>query len=184
MEFEALEILDNAIARRQALTLQRPELPEPELLCIPIKRSEELLLVHVFYEFRPDGYRIVRLEDIGEILRDEVEEFFERIIAAEGVYTSLKAPPETDLSSWSRALSSIKGRYECCILECEDEEDDFLVGRLMELSDWDFTFWYFDATGRWDDELYTIDYDDLTAASFDDNYTNTIIKYIPKPYSF
>ena len=54
-----------------------------------------------------------------------------------------------------------------------------MIGKVVELGEWELTFWYFDATGKWDDEMDVVDYDDLTAVSFDDNYTNTIIKYLP-----
>lgn len=177
---ELLELIDNAIAARSVLSIERPDVAETELLCIPIARSEELLLVHVFYDFYPDGYRIIRLEDIYDVIRDGSEMFFERIIGAEGVYVNLKAPARLNLTSWKTALESLRGRYDYCILEC-DEEEDFLIGRVMEIRDWELTFWYFDATGKWDDELDVVDYEDLTAISFDDNYTNTIIKYIPRP---
>jgi len=180
MEQDLLEIIDAAIESRGAITLERPEMPEPELLCIPIKRSENLLLAHVFYDFSPDGYSIIRLDDVYDVLRDGGEMFFERIIKAEGVYKDLAPPEEIDLASWKTALGSMKGRRDYCILEIDDEED-FLIGKLMEVSDWDFTFWYFDAAGKWDDELDVIDYDDLISVSFGDRYTNTIIKYIPLP---
>ena len=78
------------------------------------------------------------------------------------------------------AVIRLKGRFDFCIIEC-DAEDDFLVGKLMDVREDEFTFWYFDATGKWDDELDVVDYDDVTAVSFDDNYINTIIKYIPRP---
>ena len=177
---EVLEVLDRAIAGRQVLSLERPEMAETELLCIPLARSDELLLIHVFYDFYPDGYRILRLEDVYEVIREGSEAFFEQVIRAEGVYDRLKTPPLIDLGSWQGALASLRGRYDYCIIEC-DEQDDFLIGKIVELGEWDFTFWYFDATGKWDDEMDVVDYDDLTAISFDDNYTNTIVKYIQKP---
>jgi len=177
---ELLELLDRAISGRNVLSIERPDVVETDLLCIPIARSEELLLVHVFYDFYPDGYRIVRIEDIYDAIRDASEEFFERIIGAEGVYVRLTPPMSIDLTSWRGALASLRGRYDYCIIEYGGEED-FLIGKVMELGEWDFTFWYFDATGKWDEEMDVVDYDDLTAVSFDDNYTNTIIKYIPRP---
>ncbi len=177
---DLLELIDNAITGRWVLSIERTEVIEPELLCIPIARSDDLLLVHVFYDFNPDGYRIICLDDIYDVIRDGSEEFFERIIAAEGVYANLKPPTFVDLTSWRTALLSLKGRFDYCIIE-STEEEDFLIGKLMEIREDEFTFWYFDATGRWDDELDVVDYDDVTAISFDDNYTNTIIKYIPLP---
>ena len=177
---EILELIDRAIAGRNVLSIERPDVAEAELLCIPIARSEELLLVHVFYDFYPDGYRIIRMEDIYDVIRDASEEFFERVIGAEGVYVRLAPPTNVDLTSWRSALASLRGRYDYCIIEC-DAEEEFLIGRVMELGEWDFTFWYFDATGKWDEEMDVVDYDDLTAISFDDNYTRTIIKYIPHP---
>ncbi len=177
---DMLELIDHAIAAQKVLSIERTEAIEPELLCIPIARSDDLLLVHVFYDFHPDGYRIICLDDIYDVIRDASEAFFERVIAAEGVYAKLKTPPFLDLTNWRTVLLSLKGRYDYCIIEC-DSEEDFLVGKLMEIREEEFTFWYFDATGRWDDELDVVDYDDVTAVSFDDNYTNTIVKYIPRP---
>ncbi len=181
MDFsEMLDLIDDAIAAQKVLTIERTEVLEPELLCIPIDRSDDLLLVHVFYDFQPDGYRVICLDDIYDVIRDGSEEFFERIIAAEGVYEKLKTPTFVNLTSWRTVLLSLKGRFDFCIIEC-DAEDDFLVGKLMDVREDEFTFWYFDATGKWDDELDVVDYDDVTAVSFDDNYINTIIKYIPRP---
>jgi len=180
MEQELLEMIDEAIEKRGAVTLDRPEIPEAELLCIPVKRSDDLLLVHIFYDFLPDGYRIIRLDDIYDVIRDASERFFERIIKAEGIYKTLEPPEEIDIASWKTALQSMKGRYGHCILESDDEED-FLIGKLMDISEWDFNFWYFDAAGKWDEEPDVIDYDDLISVSFGDRYTNTIIKYLPLP---
>ena len=177
---EMLQLVDRAISGRNVLSVERPDVAETELLCIPIARSDELLLMHVFYDFYPDGYRIVRIEDIYDVIRDASEEFFERIIGAEGVYVGLTPPVSIDLTSWRSALASLRGRYDYCIIEY-DEGEDFLIGKVMELGEWEFTFWYFDATGKWDEEMDVVDYDDLTAVSFDDNYTNTIVKYIPHP---
>jgi len=177
---ELLQLLDRAIQGRNVLSIERPEVAETEMLCIPIARSDELLLVHIFYDFYPDGYRIVRIEDIYGIIRDGSEEFFERVIHAEGVYARLRTPGDIDLGNWHSALLSLRGRHDYCIIEC-DGDDDFLVGKMVELGQWDCTFWYFDATGKWDDEVDVVDYDDITALSFDDNYTKTIVKYIEKP---
>ena len=174
---EILALLDCAISRRNVLSIERPELCEAELLCVPIARSEELLLVHVFYDFHPDGYRIIRLEDIYNVIREGSEEFFERIIIAEGVHARLAPPGAVDLTSWRSALASLGGRYGFCTIECDGGEE-FLIGKVVELAEWELTFWYFDATGKWDEETDIVDYDDLSAVSFDDNYTNTIIKYI------
>ena len=180
MEQDLLEILDSAIKERSVITIERPELPEPELLCIPISRSDELILVHAFYDFHPDGYRIVRVDDVYAIFREGSELFFERIFKGEGVYSRLKTPQGIDLTSWKEVLESLKGRYQYCIVECEAEEE-FLIGKVMEISDWEFTFWYFDAAGKWDEELDVVDYDELTSVGFDDCYTNTIVKYIENP---
>ena len=177
---EILNLLDDAISRGSVISVERPEIAETELLCIPIARSEELLFVHAFYNFKSDGYSILRIEDIYDILREKSEIFFERVINAEGVYAALNAPACINLTSWRGAIESLKSLYDYFIIEC-DKEDDFLIGKVTELRDWDFSFWYFDATGKWDDELDVIDYDELTTISFDDDYTKTIIKYIPLP---
>ena len=175
---EILQKLDQAIAGRSVITIERPEIAETDLLCIPIARSEDLLLAHVFYDFFPDGYRVIRIEDISDVIRDESEVFFQRILVAEGVYARLKLPGAIELGSWRTVLQSLRGKYDYCIIESE-QEDDFLIGRVVDIGEWEFNFWYFDATGRWDDELDVVDYDELTSITFDDNYTNTIIKYIP-----
>lgn len=177
---EMLEQIDYAIGARKVLSIDMPEQAEPDLTCIPIQRSEELLLVYVFYGFHPDGFRVIRLDDIYEVLRDGSEAFFEQILLAEGIIAALQEPPPIHLGSWQEVLSSLQGRYDCCIVECDGEED-ILIGRVMEIGEWDFTFWYFDATGKWDEELDVVDYDDLVSVSFDDSYTNTIIKYISCP---
>jgi len=177
---EILEMLDEAISWHRVLCIERPDVGGSALICIPIARSEELLLAHMFCDFTPDGYSILRIDDIYEALRDESEIFFENIITCEKVYQSLKAPTGIELGSWPDALASIMAQYGYCVIESEKEED-FLIGKAIEFREWDFTFWYFDAAGKWDDELDTVDYDDITSVSFDDNYTNTITKYIADP---
>ena len=178
---EILVMLDRAISGRNVIRVERLELSdstEAELLCLPIARSDELLLVHVFYDFHPDGYRIIRIEDIYGVTREGSEEFFEHIIISEGVHARLAPPCPIDLTSWKSALASLGGKYGFCTIECEGGEE-FLIGKVVELGEWELTFWHFDATGKWDDETDVVDYDDLNTVSFDDNYTNTIIKYIP-----
>lgn len=176
---EILQLLDRAANGRNVLSIERPEVAETELLCIPIARSDELLMVHVFYDFYPDGYRIIRLQDVYDVVWEQSERFFEHIVREEGIHAKLKPPPTIDLTNWQSALESLRGRFDFCTVET-GEGEDFLIGRVVELDEWELTFRYFDATGRWDDEPDLLDYDELTAVSFDDNYTNTIIKYIEK----
>ena len=52
-------------------------------------------------------------------------------------------------------------------------EEDFLIGKLMEIREQEFTFWYFDATGKWDDALDVVEYQELPPETFGDRVADT-----------
>ena len=58
------------------------------------------------------------------------------------------------------------------------DEDTFDIGPILKVTSNEVTINYFDATGKFDEDLTEIQYSDITHIDFDDIYTNTISKYL------
>ena len=52
--------------------------------------GDGLVLFHPYHDFYPEGYNVFRLADIEAVARDEREELWERILAAEGLMNARK----------------------------------------------------------------------------------------------
>ena len=79
------------------------------------------------------------------------------------------------------ALAQLSTMYPLMILECEDLDDpDFLIGRVEEANATAVEMQWFSGTGRWDDELATLAFDDITCCQVGTNYLNFYQRYFER----
>jgi len=134
--------------------------------------------MHYFYDLNYDGYKILRLEDISEVRRQDSDRFYEFIIRAEGKYRELVNPEIDDLTNWQSTIIEVLDRYNVCMIECEKLIGHIFLGRLVEAHEAHLQFQTFDTLGRWDEDFVDIQYCDITCVTFNDCYTQTFLKYL------
>ena len=147
--------------------------------------GRDLVLLHQFHDFYPEGYTALRVADIKRVRSGEHERFWERMFRGEGLMGRVGIPYEVPLDDFRSLLTALHGRGQHVIIECEgretEDDDDFFIGRVVSLDDESVSVLYFDSLGTWDDEPSVIDYADITKVQFDTPYINTITKYLKGP---
>jgi hypothetical protein len=140
-----------------------------------------LVLLHQLHDFSPDGYTILRIEDVLSVRHGKHEIFSERVLKGEGILDRVSIPYEVPLDDLRSLLKSLSRRKLHVILECEKpdpEESDFFIGRLISVGKRAVSLLYFNSEGRWSEAPDSISYDVITKIQFDTPYINIMSKYL------
>ena len=159
--------------------IERSDIETPKLYGLVLACSSELVLIHVVYDFHPEGYQILRISDISGIRHNAYDRTMTKILRAEGILEqgSLKHP--IDLQSWQSALRNLKALGANVIVEAEEPEVDvFLIGKIIRINKKTLSMRHFDGTGKWDEELSYILYEDITSVKFGSNYLNVFSRHL------
>jgi hypothetical protein len=145
--------------------------------------GRDLVLLHQFHDFYPEGYAVLRVDDIKQVRSGKHERFWETMLRGEGLMRQVGITDEVPLDDFRSLLADfqIHGRY--IIIECESKEaadDDYLIGRILILGDKTVSIMHFDSLGNWYDEPAVVAYDDITKVQFECPYMR-ITKYLGKP---
>ena len=97
--------------------------------------GERVVLLQQFRDFAPDGWTLLRIDDIVgiEIARD----FWQRVLRAEDLGPHPLPLPIDGPLTFTSALRAAGGRGRLAIVECEAEndEDDFLLAQVLTVDD-------------------------------------------------
>jgi hypothetical protein len=144
-----------------------------------------LVLLHQFHDFSPEGYTALRVADIKRVRSGEHERFSEMMLRGEGIMDRVGISYEVPLEDFRSLLTFLHERRQHVIVECEDrrnaEYDDFTIGRIVNLDDVTVSVLHFDSLGTWNDVPSIIAFTDVTKIQFDTPYINTITKYLKVP---
>jgi hypothetical protein len=155
---------------------------EPSHIGFVLGLGRDLVLLHQFHDFYPEGYTALRVADVKRVRSGEHERFWEAMFRGEGLLERVGIPYEVPLDDFRSLLAALHGRGQHVIIECEDrktsEDDEFFIGRIIDLGDEAVSIRYFDSMGRWDEKPCVIDYGDITKIQFDTPYINTLTKYL------
>lgn len=193
------------LATNQAIRVTTHDDDEPVFGYL-LALSDDLALFHTFADFDPDGYTIIRTEEVDEVRRSEHEELWDRMLAAENALSGLIRPPEIDIDSMHDAIVSIAALNLHTIIETDDpddededepyenneandEEDDdsgstqtFFLGVIVEAHDDFAEFHGYNGLGVWSEKPHIIWYSDITRIKFDTRYANTFARHVsPRP---
>ncbi len=175
-----------ATGRKVQISRSRPS--NPSLNGYLLAASDELVLMHVFDDFEPDGYTVFRICDVESLRSGPHERHWDRMLAGEGLLGGLELQHTIDLSSMQGAISSIQQHFGRLIIECEDADEDiedFYIGCVVNISDSVVVFDHFDGLGEWEEEPAEIDLDEITLLQFQTPYIQRFWKYAngPAPHS-
>lgn len=148
---------------------------------IPLTFSDKLLLVINEDDFIFDGYSIFRCKDLikVKIKNDKCDE----ILKNEGLTTNITIP-NIDIDSWTTVFQSLREINRNIIIEkrtIDDEDAEFVIGRIEKVYKNFAYVWNFDADGIWDDSPRKIPYSEITNIIFGSRYVDIFSKYIDEP---
>jgi hypothetical protein len=164
----------------QMIRIDRGLSGEPSLHGYLLGLSPELGLMHCFDDFEPDGYTLFRVEDVLALERGAHEEHWDKMLGGEALLGGLRAPVEVDLTDIPAALRTIHQTFADLIVECEDEaedEGDFYLGRLLEVTRDNVALHYVDALGHWDEAPTIIAIERVTKIQFETPYLRRFMRY-------
>lgn len=177
--------LKSFVGTLKQVRVTRPFPGNPSHFGFVLGVGKELVLLHQFHDFYPDGYAALRLEDIVTIRSGEQERFFESILHREGLMDEVGIADPPSLDSLPALLEDLKRRERNVVLEVEgddsDEDDEFLIGRIVRLTPDGVELLYFDPLGQWDLDPIEIGFDEITQVQFETPYVNKLSKYLSDP---
>lgn len=168
------------IGTGKMIRLERGLAGEPSLHGYLLGLSPALGLIHCFDDFEPDGYTLFRLEDVLTLRRGPHEEHWDRMLKGENLLSGLRPSVNVDLADITVALRSIQKFLPDLIIECEnegEEESDFFLGRLLDITPEAVSLHYVDALGHWDEAPTLIPTREITKVQFETPYLKRFMRY-------
>ncbi len=178
MKYEMSYDLDELIKNNYHCSIKRDYISAYSIYCFPICHSENLLLIEVVEDFLPDGYKIIRKDDITEIKHSESDEYAEYIFEQEGIIRGEQRPDIKNLNSIKEVLKQFVDSKENIIVECETDDNSFLIGKVIECGENTFLFLDFDGVGKWSKSPIEVLYSKVTCISLRGRYLKIMSKYL------
>ena len=179
---QARDRLTRLIGQQKKVQVTRAYPGEPIHNGFVLGLGRDLVLLHQFNDFYPEGLTALRIADIKRVRSGKHERFWEKMFRAEGIMEQVGISYEVLLDDFRSLLAALHGRGQHVIVESEGrksaDQDDFTIGRVVDLGEDAVSILNFDPLGVWDDEPCVIDYDDITKIQFDTPYLNTMSKYL------
>jgi len=144
----------------------------------PLICNDTLFLGTEEDDFILDGYSIRRYKDITEV--QIKNDMCVKILELEGVSDNL-ITPDIDLANWEGIFKSLQERNNNIIIEKEslnEEESEFVIGRIEKVYKRFVYIRHFDADGIWQDKPYKILFTRITSITFASRYVNFFQKYL------
>ena len=158
--------------------IERKNIDTSNILATPLKVSNELLLIAYWYDFVMDGFKVIRISDITNIIQNESIEFIKMIFEKEKIKADELDIQTINISSWYSFFKEIKKEQQIVIVESERKTDsDFYIGRIEMVEDNNLKLLCFDTAGNWDNEASIIGYSNITCVTFQDRYSSYMGKY-------
>lgn len=178
---EPLQPIRARLGTRESVRIERSRPSNPHMSGYIVGCSGSLCMLHTFRDFAPDGYAVVRADDIVAVRCGPIERHWDGMLAAEGLLGGLERPPPIDLATMRTAIASADQHLGRMIIECEDSEEpieDFYIGRVASLDDQSVSFDHFDALGCWTTTPDRIGFDEITMLEFETPYLQRFWKYL------
>ncbi|MDP4145813.1 MAG: hypothetical protein Q8936_15215 [Bacillota bacterium] len=148
---------------------------------IPLTINDKLFLAINEYDFIFDGFSIYRFKDLIKVkIKNDM---CDKILKYEGLTTDI-AVPNVDITDWKSVFESLKKMKRNIIVEkksIDDEDSEFVIGRIEKIYKNFAYIWNFDADGIWNDSPIKVPYSQITNITFGSRYVDTFSKYLDEP---
>lgn len=171
------ELINKSIEQRQ-LCRVKFDYDENTWFVFPLLTNDKLFLCVNEDDFIFNGYSIRRFKDVEKAEYQEGKIL--SIIQAEKIDKRITVP-NIDMSYWKTIFESLKEQNKNIIVENEkakENEDSFVIGRIVKTTKTKVVMQHFDAEGIWEEEFYEMPYTKITSVSFGTRYVETFSKYI------
>ena len=149
---------------------------------IPLIANDKLFLSIEEDDFLIDGYHIRRFRDMEKA--EVKDDLCCEILVKENIINSIQTP-NIDISNWETIFNSLNVLNKNIIVEKEsldDDESEFVIGRIEKVFKHHSYVRHFDADGIWQDEPYKIPYTEITSLTFGSRYIEVFSKYVNTSY--
>ena len=141
--------------------------------------SFDFVILKVNDDFLYNGFTVFPISSIAKIRHNSYDQFFDFIMEHEGQKDKIKITHKINLETWETIFNSIKEANLSCSVENENYDKFFFkIGELVNVKKRSLKILNFDPAGYIDDQPTKIKYKEISAVGFDNNYTNTISKYL------
>lgn len=176
--------LRDAAESRRLVRIERAGFPAEFAEGVPLDVGSELVLLALVDvdHFRPNGFGIFRLDDLSDVRSDEYERFLEGVLEGEGSPVRGIEAPDIGIADWRQVARTLAGSGELMIVEAEEaEEDEFWLGRVVDVDDDGVWLLPLGALGDWDEEAVAITFDEITQVRFRERYAEVYARYAGPP---
>ena len=174
---EIRELINKSVEHRQ-LCRVKFDYDDNTWFVFPLLTNDKLFLCANEDDFILNGYSIRRFKDVekteyqdGKILSMiKTEKIDAKIIV-----------PDVDMTDWHTIFTSLKAQNINIIIQnekAEENEDSFIIGRIIKATKTKVVMQHFDADGIWEEEFYEVPYTKITSVSFGTRYVETFSKYL------
>ena len=141
--------------------------------------SDNFVLLQEAIDFDVDGFVAFPIQTISEILYNNNDKYYDKIMHLEGIVERIEKKHQINLTSWATILKSIKKLSLNVIIENEDPEDKtFDIGQIIKITKTAVYIRYFNARGIFDEDVTKISWNLISLVTFDDRYTNLYSKHL------
>jgi len=152
---------------------------------IIVKVSQKYVLIKGVYDFRFDGFHVLRKVDIESIEWGDFQIKTREILFKEGRLLELENDTtlidDLDIESWKAIFNGLKEKDLHVIVENENNKNSFfLIGKIDEAKKKEMSIWYYDPLGVVDEKPTVVKYEEITFVSFGDHYSTTLRKYLAR----
>ncbi|ATQ73732.1 hypothetical protein CR152_03805 [Massilia violaceinigra] len=166
---------------RNLVSVDRSGIDDQAIQGFVLGSSDDLLLLQYVYDFNLDGLMVFRIADITGVECSGTCKFQRELLAHEGLVEQVPFDLRLDLRNWKTLITQLSAMYPLMILECETLDDpDFVIGSVDEIRSMEVAMQWFSGTGRWDDELATLTFGDITSCQVETNYTKFYQRYFER----
>ena len=141
---------------------------------MPIKISDELVLIALINNLKFDGYIILSIAGIKSINYSESEKFIEHIMENEGNKNISKS--EINIDGWYSSLSSIESLESIITLTIQSDGKNYFVGQVCSVDSDKVVLKEIDTCGSWGEHV-TISINDIEEVELSNYYLDMLKKY-------
>lgn len=149
---------------------------ESDLYGFVVAVGEKLLLFAEHYDFIPNGFSIIALDDVEKVQAESA--FGEKMIVRECLYERFGEFPQIGLNDWKRALEDIMAQEDFLAIELKDD-GSYYPGKIGKVTARTVQMHVFDTEGVWGTVPYSIRHKNIGRVRLKDHYLETYVKYIP-----
>ncbi len=166
---------------RKLVSIRRERIDPNSLQGFILGYSDELLLMQNVYDFRLDGLRVVRSNDITDIKCNTTDELQKELLIAEGLVQKVPFGSAFDLRDWRAIITQLSRECGFMILENEDPESEtFLIGEVEKITRSSVWLRYFSGAGEWDEKPTKLPFGSITSCQVDTNYINVYRRHFAR----